>query len=83
MTTTLMAAVGMGGPRGRVRGFVRPDPAELEGLTLEAVQLAIELGVDINATNMDDQTAAQARSYPSVREYLTFEAARQEANSAR
>ena len=74
-TTALMAAVGMGGPR-RVRGFVNPDPAELEFLTLEAVRLAVELGVDVNATNLDEQTAADARTFDSVRDFLTFEAAR-------
>ena len=74
-TTALMAAVGMGGSR-RVRGFVRADPDQLEFLTLEAVRLAVELGVDVNATNLDDQTAADARTYPSVREFLSAEAAR-------
>ena len=74
-TTALMAAVGMGGPR-RVRGFVSPDPAELEALTLEAVQLALELGADVNATNLDEQTAADARTFTSVRDFLSFEAAR-------
>ena len=74
-TTALMAAVGMGGSR-RMRTFVRPDPAELEFLTLEAVQLAIQLGVDVNATNLDDQTAADARTFDSVREFLAAEAAR-------
>ena len=74
-TTALMAAVGMGGLR-RVRGFVRPDPAELESLTLEAVQVALEMGVDVNATNLDGQTAADARTYDSVRDFLAFEAAR-------
>jgi ankyrin repeat protein len=74
-TTALMAAAGMGGPR-RVRGFVNPDPAELEFLTLEAVKLAVALGVDVNATNLDDQTAADARTYPSVIDFLNTEAAR-------
>ena len=74
-TTALMAAVGMGGSR-RMRTFVRPDPAELEFLTLEAVRLAIQLGVDVNATNLDDQTAADARTFDSVREFLAAEAAR-------
>ena len=74
-TTALMAAVGMGGPR-RVSGFVRPDPAELEFLTLEAVRLAVELGVDVSATNLDGQTAADARTYDSVRDFLAFETAR-------
>ena len=74
-TTALMAAVGMGGPR-NVRGFVRPDPAELEFLTLEAVRLAVELGIDVNATNLDGQTAVDARTYASVREFLAAEATR-------
>ena len=74
VTTALMAAVGMGGSR-RMRTFVRPDPAELEFLTLEAVQLAIQLGVDVNATNLVDQTAADARTFDSVREFLAAEAA--------
>ena len=72
-TTTLMAAVGMGGSR-RMRAFVAPDPAELEFLTLEAVRLAVELGADVNATNLDGQAASDARSYPSVREFLAAEA---------
>ena len=74
-TTTLMAAVGMGGSR-RMRTFVAADPAELEFLTLEAVRLVVELGVDVNATDLEGRTAADARSYPSVREFLAAEAAR-------
>ena len=74
-TTALMAAAGMGGSR-RMRAFVNPDPAELEFLTLQAVRLAVELGVDVNATNLDDQTAADARTFASVREFLAAEAAR-------
>ena len=74
-TTTLMAAVGMGGPR-RVRGFVNPDPAELEALTLEAAQLAVDLGVDANATDLEGRTALDYRSFPSVMDFLAFEAAR-------
>ena len=74
-TTTLMAAVGMGGSR-RMRAFVAPDPAELEALTLEAVQFVVELGVDVNATDLEGRTAADARSYPTVREFLAAEAAR-------
>ena len=54
-TTTLMAAIGMGG--GRLRAWVPPDRADLEVLTLEAAQLAVELGVDVNAIDTDDRTA--------------------------
>ena len=74
-TTALMAAVGMGGPT-RMRAFINPDPAELEGLTLEATQLAVELGVDINATDLEGRTAADYRSFASVMDFLTVEAAR-------
>ncbi len=74
-TTALMAAVGMGGSR-RVRTFVNPDPDELEALTLEAVQLAVELGIDVNATNLDGQAAGDAPTYDSVLDFLAFEAAR-------
>ena len=74
-TTTLMAAVGMGGSR-RMRTFAAADPAELEFLTLEAVRLVVELGVDVNTTDLEGRTAADARSYPSVREFLAAEAAR-------
>ncbi len=74
-TTTLMAAVGMGGSR-RMRAFVRPDPAEVEALTLEAVQLVVALGVDVSATDLQGRTAGDTRSYPSVREFLAAETAR-------
>ena len=53
-----------------------PDSGELEALTLEAVRLAVEWGVDVNATNLDEQTAVQARTYDSVKDFLNFEAAR-------
>ena len=73
-TTALMAAAGMGGSR-RVRGFVAADPAELEALTLEAVQLVVALGVDVNATDLEGRTAADARTFASVRDFLAAEAA--------
>jgi ankyrin repeat protein len=52
-TTALMAATGMGGGT----PWIRPDRGEREALTLEAVTLAIELGVDVNAANTDGRTA--------------------------
>jgi ankyrin repeat protein len=73
-TTTLMAAVGMGGRR--MRAFVRADPAELEALTLEAVQLVVQLGVDVSATDLQGRTAGDNRGYASVRDFLAAEAAR-------
>ncbi len=72
-TTALMAAGGMASRR--VRAFVRPDPDELEFLTLEAVHLAVELGVDVNATDLSGRTVAEARTYDSVMEFLAAEGA--------
>jgi ankyrin repeat protein len=69
-TTALMAAVGMGGPRG-MRAFIEPNPSEVEALTLEAVKLAVELGVDTKAVDQEGRTAADAARYESVVEYLT------------
>ncbi len=69
-TTALMAAVGMGGPTG---GFAVPDRLEREALTLEAVRLAVDLGVEVDAQNAAGRTAAQAaqgRGYDSVLEFL-------------
>lgn len=69
-TTALMAAVGMGG---RVsRGFAIPGGLEREALTLEAVTIAADLGVEVNARNANGRTAVQAaegRGYDSVVEF--------------
>jgi len=65
----LARATGMGGGR----AWVQPARAEREPLTLEAVKLAVELGVDVNAANTDGRTAldgAQALKYESVVAYL-------------
>lgn len=75
-TTALMAAVGMGGPRG-MRAFVDPNPSEIEALTLEAVKLAVELGIDIKAVDQEGRTAADAARYESVVEYLSTNGSRQ------
>ena len=75
-TTALMAAVGMGGRR--LRAWVEPD-GEPEALTLEAARLAVELGVDVNATDVDGRTAldaAQALGYEMVVEFLVEQGAR-------
>ena len=69
VTTALMAATGMGGGR----AWVQPPRLEREPLTLEAVKLTVELGVDVNAANADGRTAldgAQALKYESVVAYL-------------
>jgi ankyrin repeat protein len=68
-TTALMAAAGMGGGT----PWVRPDRGEREALTLEAVKLAIELGVDVNAANTDGRTAldaAEVQGYDAVVDLL-------------
>ena len=69
-TTALMAAVGMGGPR-RMGAFIDPNPSEVEALTLEAVKLAVELGIDTKAVDQEGRTAADEARYESVVEYLT------------
>ena len=70
-TTAIMAAVGMGGPR-RMRAFVSPDPTELEALTMEAVRICAELGVDVSATDLEGRTysALDAPGFPSVADFL-------------
>ena len=74
-TTVLMAATGMsaGTP------WVRPDGGAREALTLDAVKLAAELGVDLNAANTDGRTAldaAKALKYDTVVTFLSDKGAR-------
>ena len=69
VTTALMAATGMGGGT----AWVQPAPGEREALTLEAVKLAAELGIDVNAANTDGRTAlaaAKALGYNTVVKFL-------------
>jgi ankyrin repeat protein len=69
VTTALMAATGMGGGR----AWVQPARTARESLTLEAVKLAVELGIDVNAANTDGRTAldaAQALKYATVIAFL-------------
>lgn len=75
-TTALMAATGMG-----VGGaaWLPPPREQREALALEAVQVAAELGADLNAANSDGRTAldaAQALKYESVVRYLVDKGAR-------
>ena len=83
-TTVLMAAAGMGGEApivavdrlGRIAEGAplrsqrrKPNPVELEAVTLEAVTIAAERDVDVNAANDDGNTAlhaAAAHGYDSV-----------------
>lgn len=75
ITTALMAATGMGGGA----AWVQPDRREREALMLEAVTIAIEQGVDVNAANTDGRTAldaARALKYESVVKLLVDHGAR-------
>jgi ankyrin len=98
-TTALMAAAGMGGeaPPVAVDRLARiaegapvaaqrrePDAIELEAMTLEAVQVAAELGVDVNAANADGNTALHAvaaRGYNTVVQFLVEKGARRDARN--
>jgi ankyrin repeat protein len=70
-----MAATGMGGGV----AWTQSERVEREALTLEAVKLAVELGVDVNAYNVDGRTAldaATASRYESVVKFLVEKGAR-------
>jgi hypothetical protein len=54
VTTALMAATGMGGDS----AWVQAPRGDREALTLEAVKLAVELGIDVKAAISDGRTAA-------------------------
>ncbi|MBI3050447.1 MAG: ankyrin repeat domain-containing protein [Acidobacteria bacterium] len=94
-TTVVMAAAGLGGESpifsvdrlARIAEGAPVDsqrreplsPAEMEAITFEAVRLAAERGVDVNAANADGNTAlhtAAARGYNSVVKYLVDKGAR-------
>jgi ankyrin repeat protein len=81
VTTALMAATGMGGGR----AWVQPARTEREALTLEAVTLAVDLGVDVNAANTDGRTAldaAQTLKYATVIAFLDAHGAKASGKSA-
>jgi ankyrin repeat protein len=75
VTTALMAATGMGGGA----AWVQPDRGAREALTLEAVKVAAELGVDVNAANTDGRTALDAATtlkYETVVKFLAEKGAK-------
>jgi len=82
VTTAVMAAMGMGGTGGGeagARAWVQPARVEPEARVLEAVQLAVERGVDVNVANTDGRTAldaATALKYQTVVQYLVEHGAR-------
>jgi ankyrin repeat protein len=74
-TTALMAATGMGGGT----AWVLPERSVREALTLETVKLAVDLGIDVNAANLDGRTAldaAKTQKYESVVAFLVEKGAR-------
>ena len=68
-TTALMAAVGMGGPRGLA--YVEPDPDDVAALALEAAKVAVELGVDPAAVDLEGETAIEGSRYEAIAEFLS------------
>ncbi len=75
--TALLAALGVGG--GNLRAWVQAPAAEREALTLDAVKLVVEAGVDENAAGLDGRTpldAANALRYESVANFLTEKGAK-------
>jgi len=81
-TTALMAAVGLGGGDAWI-----PVPAsEREALTLEAVKMTVQLGVNVNAKNTDGRTAldgAKTLRIDSVTKFLTDNGAKAGTGGAR
>ena len=93
-TTAVMAAAGLGGrpplfavdrldriaESAPVRSTRRdPDRVMVEAMTLEAVQIAVELGVEVNVANATGQTALHSvagRGFNSVISYLVARGAR-------
>jgi uncharacterized protein len=75
-TTALMAALGMGGGG---TAWVPPDRSQREALALDTVKLAVDLGIDVNATNTDGRTAldaAKTLKFDTVVAYLVSKGAK-------
>jgi len=75
-TTALMAAAGMGGGGASWAPVAR---SQREALALEAVKIAVELGIDVNAANTDGRTAldsAKTLRFDSVAAFLTEKGAK-------
>jgi len=69
VTTAVMAAAGMGGGE----AWIEIERDEREPLILEAVKIAVDLGVDVNARNSDGRAAldaAKTLKYDSVVKFL-------------
>ena len=75
VTNAVMAATGMGGGV----AWVQPDRREREPLMLEAVKIAVEQGIDVNAVNTNGRTAldaARALKFERVASFLVEHGAR-------
>jgi ankyrin repeat protein len=75
VTNTVLAAAGIGGGT----AWVQPERRERESLMLEAVTIAVELGVDVNAADTDGRTAldaARALKFERVAAFLIEHGAR-------
>ncbi|PYR99773.1 MAG: hypothetical protein DMG16_17120 [Acidobacteria bacterium] len=75
-TTAVMAAAGMGGGGSP---WTEIERSQREKLALEAVQIAVELGVDVNAKNLDGRTAldsARRLQWESVAAFLVEKGAK-------
>ena len=71
-TSILMVAAGVGlerEGRGYGGGMI---PAEMEDKLLEALKLAVNLGLDVNAANQDGRTAAHGAAYLGANKILKF-----------
>ena len=69
-TTAVMAAAGMGGGGSP---WIEVERSQREKLALEAVKIAVELGADVNAKNLDGRTAldsAKKLGWDSVAAFL-------------
>jgi ankyrin repeat protein len=76
VTNALMAATGMGGG---TASWTQAPKSRREELTLEAVKMTADLGVDLNAVNTDGHTAldaAKSLRYDSVVRFLSERGAR-------
>jgi ankyrin repeat protein len=76
VVSAAMAALGIGGPPAgdsAVAAWVRPARVESEAAVLDAIQLAVSLGADVNLPNTDGRTAldvAHRLKYAKVAAYL-------------
>ncbi len=76
--TALLAATDVGGGR-MARGWVPPASDDIEARMLATVKLALQLGVDAGAADLDGNTAldaAQSGGFESVARFLTEHGAR-------